>query len=95
MIGPADLTRLPKGQAFALIEGGRLYKLRLPLPDAEHDPMMPEDLEAVAEDMRGRYVRVTPGEFAPGSGWATGETPPFDGPDWLRPVVVEGKGSGF
>jgi integrating conjugative element membrane protein (TIGR03747 family) len=76
MIGPADLTRLPKGQAFALIEGGRLYKLRLPLPDAEHDPMMPEDLEAVAEDMRGRYVRVTPGEFAPGSGWTTGERCP-------------------
>lgn len=95
MISPADLTRLPKGQAFALIEGGRLYKLRLPLPDAEHDPMMPEDLEAVAEDMRGRYVRVTPGEFAPGAGWVTGEAPPFDGPDWLRPVVVEGKGSGF
>jgi conjugative coupling factor TraD (TOL family) len=95
MISPAELTRLPKGQAFALIEGGKLYKLRLPLPYAEHDPMMPEDLEAVAEDMRGRYVRVTPGEFAPGAGWVTGEAPPFDGPDWLRHVVVEGKGSGF
>ncbi len=95
MISPADLTRLPKGQAFALIEGGRLYKLRLPLPDAEHDPLMPEDLEAVAEDMRGRYVRVTPGEFAQGTGWVTGEMHPFDGPDWLRHVVVEGKGSGF
>lgn len=95
MISPADLTRLPKGQAFALIEGGKLYKLRLPLPDAEHDPMMPKNLDAVAEDMRARYRWVTPGEFAPGAGWLTGETPPFDGPDWLRHVVVEGKGSGF
>ena len=26
MLTPADLTQLPKGQAFALIEGGQLYK---------------------------------------------------------------------
>ena len=32
MLTPADLTQLPKGQAFALIEGGQLYKIRLPLP---------------------------------------------------------------
>jgi len=31
----------------------------MPLPDAAHDPMMPEDLAAVAEDMQSRYVRVT------------------------------------
>jgi len=95
MIGPADLVRLPKGQAFALIEGGKLYKLRLPLPDSEHDPMMPEDLEAVAEDMRARYIRVTPGEFAMGTGWSGSEQALPEGPDWLRHVVVEGKGGGL
>jgi conjugative coupling factor TraD (TOL family) len=96
MIGPADLVRLPKGQAFALIEGGKLYKLRMPLPDAAHDPMMPEDLAAVAEDMLLRYVRVTPGEFAPGSGWGSGLEIRDAGSradDWLRQAVVEGKGS--
>ncbi|MFP5429153.1 MAG: TraM recognition domain-containing protein, partial [Gammaproteobacteria bacterium] len=28
MLSPADLVQLPKGQAFALIEGGQLYKIR-------------------------------------------------------------------
>ena len=46
MIAPSDLVQLPKGQAFALIEGGRLYKLRIPLPDASDDPHMPDNLEA-------------------------------------------------
>ena len=31
MLISADLIQLPKGQAFALLEGGQLYKLRLPL----------------------------------------------------------------
>ena len=98
MIGPADLVRLPKGQAFALIEGGKLYKLRMPLPYSAHDPMMPEDLAAVAEDMQSRYLRVTPGEFAPGSGWGSGSGLEIGDAgsrtdDWLRQAVVEGKGS--
>jgi hypothetical protein len=46
---------LPKGQAFALLNGGRLWKLRIPLPDPSHDPMMPEDLKQVADQMQRRY----------------------------------------
>ncbi len=68
----------------------------MPLPDAAHDPMMPEDLAAVAEDMQSRYLRVTPGEFAPGSGWGSGLEIGDAGSradDWLRQAVVEGKGS--
>ncbi len=34
-INTNDLLNLPKGQAFAMIEGGQLYKLRLPLADKE------------------------------------------------------------
>jgi hypothetical protein len=30
LLTPADLVTLPKGQAFALIEGGQLYKVRMP-----------------------------------------------------------------
>ena len=28
---PSDLQRLPKGEAFALIDGGDIWKLRIPL----------------------------------------------------------------
>lgn len=47
MVTPADLVALPKGQAFALIEGGQLYKLRLPLPGK--DPLLPRNMEAVKQ----------------------------------------------
>lgn len=54
-ITPADMLRLPKGQAFALLDGNHLYKLRIPLADASNDPFVPESLRAVAADMRNRY----------------------------------------
>jgi conjugative coupling factor TraD (TOL family) len=45
MLTPADLVQLPKGQAFGLLDGGRLYKLRLPL--AGDDPLLPRDMEEI------------------------------------------------
>lgn len=42
---PADIVTLPKGQAFALLEGGQPGKLRMPLPDPGHDPQMPASLQ--------------------------------------------------
>jgi conjugative coupling factor TraD (TOL family) len=53
MLMPADLVSLPKGQAFALIEGGRLYKLRLPL--AGDDPLLPKDMDEIAAWAHDRY----------------------------------------
>ena len=35
LIEQSDISNLPKGQAFVLLEGGKLFKLRLPLPVAE------------------------------------------------------------
>jgi conjugative coupling factor TraD (TOL family) len=55
LIGPSEVVSLPKGQAFALLEGGQLWKLRMPLPDAAHDPAMPEDVETLAREMLRRY----------------------------------------
>lgn len=52
MLTPADLISLPKGQAFALIEGGKLYKLRLPL--AGQDPLLPQGIEEIAAWVRRR-----------------------------------------
>jgi conjugative coupling factor TraD (TOL family) len=53
MLRPADLVQLPKGQAFALLGGGKLYKLRLPLAGA--DPLLPESIDEIAAWARSRY----------------------------------------
>lgn len=55
MLTPAEMVTLPKGQAFALIEGGQLFKIRMPLPSNVRDPVMPESLDRIAGDMRRRY----------------------------------------
>ena len=54
MLQPNHLVQLPKGQAFALLHGGALHKLRLPLPLSEEDGL-PSDLAAIAEEMAERY----------------------------------------
>ncbi|MDX8378099.1 MAG: type IV conjugative transfer system coupling protein TraD [Mariprofundales bacterium] len=51
MLTPPDLIQLPKGQAFALINGGQLYKIRIPLPYAGHDSMMPKDIYEIADEV--------------------------------------------
>jgi conjugative coupling factor TraD (TOL family) len=56
MIEPAHVVALPKGQCFALIEGGKLWKVRMPLPQPDSDEAMPKDLREMAEGMRQRYV---------------------------------------
>ena len=53
MLSPSDLVQLPKGQAFALIHGGQLHKIRMPLPDGSHDPMMPASIEAIGREVMG------------------------------------------
>ena len=52
MLSPSDLVQLPKGQAFALIHGGQLHKIRMPLPDGRDDPMMPESLAAIGGELK-------------------------------------------
>ncbi|NWB98370.1 type IV conjugative transfer system coupling protein TraD [Pseudomonas gingeri] len=56
LIEPAHVVSLPKGQAFALLEGGNLWKIRMPLPAPDPDEVMPKDLQALAEHMRKSYV---------------------------------------
>lgn len=56
MIEPAHVVALPKGQAFGLIEGGQLWKIRMPLPAPDPDEEMPADLQTMAGYMRKRYV---------------------------------------
>lgn len=60
MISPADLVQLPKGQAFALIEGGQLYKVRLPLFDPDEQIDLPTDIDSIAASMRQVYESHAP-----------------------------------
>jgi conjugative coupling factor TraD (TOL family) len=56
MLTAADMVALPKGQAFALLEGGQLWKIRMPLPDGRSDGELPMVLEEIASEMRRTYV---------------------------------------
>ena len=55
MLAPADLTSLPKGQAFALLEGGQLYKIRFPLPKKDPHDDIPSHINVIAAQMREKY----------------------------------------
>jgi hypothetical protein len=57
-INTNDMLNLPKGQAFAMIEGGQLYKLRLPLPEKEifiKKSGIPNKLSEMATQMKQSY----------------------------------------
>jgi conjugative coupling factor TraD (TOL family) len=54
MLEPTDLVQLPKGQAFALLHGGQLHKIRIPLPSSAHDPLIPNGLAAIGQATRAR-----------------------------------------
>ncbi|CAD5366893.1 Type IV conjugative transfer system coupling protein TraD [Rubrivivax sp. A210] len=56
MLDPAWLMKLPKGQAFALLEGGKLVKIRIPLPLAAGEEGVPENWEAMLTAMRSSYA---------------------------------------
>ena len=60
MLSPAELVTLPKGQAFALLEGGQLWKLRMPLPDRGTGRCLPQSLDEIARDMERAYVPGNP-----------------------------------
>ncbi|ECU9386500.1 conjugative coupling factor TraD, PFGI-1 class, partial [Salmonella enterica subsp. enterica serovar Newport] len=55
LIDPAALIQLPKGQAYALLEGGQLWKVRMPLPATDNDTLMPENITQLAESMSATY----------------------------------------
>ncbi|MEW7979262.1 MAG: type IV conjugative transfer system coupling protein TraD [Candidatus Sedimenticola endophacoides] len=54
LLTPAELITLPKGQAFALLEGGQLWKIRMPLPAPDSD--MPETLTEITNEMERTYI---------------------------------------
>lgn len=55
LVPMSAIMNLPKGQAFALIEGSQLWKIRMPLPKEDDDDCMPKDLQQLAALMRENY----------------------------------------
>jgi conjugative coupling factor TraD (TOL family) len=55
LIEAADILQLPQGHAFALLEGNRRFKIRIPLADSTNDPFVPESMRKVAVEMKKRY----------------------------------------
>jgi len=53
MLEPSEIVKLPKGQAFAMINGGQLWKIRIPLPYNGYDPMMPSSVYEIAAELYG------------------------------------------
>jgi len=54
MLEPTDLVQLPKGQAFALLHGGQLHKIRIPLPGSAQDSFMPVGLHEIGAALKAR-----------------------------------------
>lgn len=59
MVEPAHIVQLPKGQCFALMQGGQLWKIRMPLPAPDPDEAMPRDLQQLAQYMRQSYTEAS------------------------------------
>ena len=55
MLEPGHIMQQPKGQAFCLLDGGHLWKVRFPLPVDDEDEVMPKNLIALTEEMEKNY----------------------------------------
>lgn len=93
LIEPAHLVSLPKGQAFALLQGGQLWKIRMPLPAPDPDETIPADLQELAGYMRQHYAEA-------GEWWNGQELPglqegqlPDDLLEGVSPSASAGKGN--
>jgi conjugative coupling factor TraD (TOL family) len=61
LIEQNDILNLPKGQAFALLEGGKLYKLRMPLPTPDNIEIE-SNIESIIKSMRDINVNKASGD---------------------------------
>lgn len=70
MLEPSTLTQLPDGQAFVLIEGGRLYKLRIPLPiSTKQERELPTKIDQIVSQMRRRSSAGASNDWAEEEPW--------------------------
>jgi len=55
LLTPSDITGLPKGQLFAMVNGSQLFKVRIPLASDKDDDDLPNDLRGMINEMQERY----------------------------------------
>ena len=58
LLESGHLMQLPRGQAFVLMGGGRLYQVQFP-EVLDSPDRLPGDLERIARDMARRYPQIT------------------------------------
>ncbi|MFM2588248.1 type IV conjugative transfer system coupling protein TraD [Vibrio sp. TBV020] len=51
LVNDNDITNLPIGQAYAELEGSKIWKLRFPLPSNKGDEALPEDIQTLVDGM--------------------------------------------
>ncbi len=56
MITPSDVVGLPQGQAFALLSGSHLYKIRIPVMKQNTAVEYPSHIKEMVADMRRNYT---------------------------------------
>ncbi|MCH8136789.1 MAG: hypothetical protein IIB77_12480 [Proteobacteria bacterium] len=56
LLSVSELVTLPKGQAFAMLAGGQLWKLRMPLADSIDDAALPQAFRDLAAEMERSYI---------------------------------------
>lgn len=55
LLDVANITNLPKGQAFILMNGSTLYKVRMPLPTIDGEDLIPPSMQALLDNMQKNY----------------------------------------
>ncbi len=91
MLEPGDLTRLPKGHAFLVMEGGQLYKYRIPLPKRDRRPL-PDGIARLAEAMRQESRGLA--DWQEDHWWKRSMPPARDtANDFRRMLLLDGPGN--
>ena len=54
MVEVSDIISLPKGQAFVFVNGGELYKVRIPMPS--NDKSVPTDIKQLIREINHSAV---------------------------------------
>ncbi len=59
LVNDNDITSLPIGQAFAELEGAKIWKLRFPQPSSVGDEMIPDDVQDIINYMESTNQATT------------------------------------
>ena len=81
LLGVSDLVTLPKGQAYAMLSGGHLWKIRIPLVEEVDEQTLPVSLRRMADVMQRSYVTNDHWYRQRDSWWINTTATPDNNPD--------------